>query len=367
MASNITQDFAQQIVDTIKGTCGRDINFIDNNGYVLASTDPTRVGSFHEIGKKVASSGQAIEVAVPDQYTGTRRGINLPIYHNRECIAVVGISGDPEEVRPFCILAQRVTSLLIREQEISAIVSTQSEQRSYILNAYIHQEIKDQQYLEDLLAQFQVDSHTRKRFVLIRMNNTLSAGVIASVEHSVSDLYQQLNVKLYMRQYPNDLISVVDDQHLKKITRLLQEFATAHHDILRVGVGKATALADLSSSKDSAYIAMKAIVNQSCPFMLFDDLKLDLVLSSMTWNRQQEYLQKTIGGLDREDIQLLRRYYLNNMSLSQTAADLYLHKNTIQYKLNRIHERTQLNPRFFQDAVLLYLAICMEDQNTATP
>lgn len=367
MVTNITMDFAQQIVDTIKGVCGHNINFIDRNGYILASTDPTRVGSFHEIGSKVASSGQEIEVAVSDQYTGTRRGINLPIYHNRECIAVVGISGDPEEVRPFCILAQRVTSLLIREQEINSIVSTQSEQRSYILNAYLLQEIKNQQYLEDLLTQFQVDTHPMKRIVLIRLNNHLPASVIASVEYGTFDLYQQLNVKLYMRQYPNDLISVIDDQYLKKALRLLREFASAHHDILRIGVGKATALADLSSSNDCARIAVKSITSQDCPFMLFDDLKLDLVLSSLSWNRKQEYLQKTIGKLAQEDIQLLRKYYLNNMSLSQTGADLYLHKNTIQYKLNRIQEQTRLNPRVFQDAVLLYLAICMEDQDTTNP
>lgn len=364
MVTNISMDYAQQIVNTIKGVCGHNINFIDRNGYILASTDPSRVGAFHEIGSKVVASGKAIEVAVSDQYTGTRRGINLPIYHNRECIAVVGISGDPEEVRPFCILAQRVTSLLIREQEISSIATNQSEQRSYILNAFLRREITNQQYLEELLTQFQVDTRSPKRIVLIRMNNNLPASVIASIEYRTLDILQQLNVKLYMRQYPNDLISVIDDHYLTKALRLLKELASNHHDILRVSIGKATALADLSSSNDCARIAIKAITNRDCPFMLFDDLKLDLVLSSLSCNRKQEYLQKTIGGLDQEEIELLRKYYLSNMSLSQTAAELYLHKNTVQYKLNRIHEKTQLNPRSFQDAVLLYLAICMEDQDT---
>lgn len=362
MANNISLDFAQQIVDTIKEICGHNINFIDRNGYILASTDPTRVGSFHEIGSKVSASGQAIEVPISDQYTGTRRGINIPIYHNRECVAVVGISGDPEEVRPFCILAQRVTSLLIREQELSTIFTAQSEQRSYILNSYLRQEIKNQQYLEELLVQFQVDPHVKKRVVLIRLNTHLSSSEITSVEYGISDLYQQVDAKLYMRQYPNDLVFVLDEPHLRLGIRLLREFAQTHQDALRIGMGKATALADLSSSYDCARIALKAITCQDCPFMLFDDLNLDLVLSSLSWSRKQEFLQKTVGALNQEDIQLLRRYYRNNMSLSQTATDLYLHKNTIQYKLNRIHQLTRLNPRIFQDAVLLYLGTCLEDQ-----
>ena len=75
--------------------------------------------------------------------------------------------------------------------------------------------------------------------------------------------------------------------------------------------------------------------------MLFDDLKLE-----------------------QEDIHLLRKYYRNDMSLSQTAADLHPHKNTIQDKLNRIREQTQLDLRAFQDAVLRYLAICIEARNS---
>ena len=69
-----------------------------------------------------------------------------------KCIAVVGISGDPEEVQPFGVLTQRITSLLIRGQELSTIATTQSEQRSYIRNDYLRQEIRDQQYLEAFLA-----------------------------------------------------------------------------------------------------------------------------------------------------------------------------------------------------------------------
>ena len=362
MVNSISSDLAQQIVSTVKGVCGHNINFIDPNGYILASTDPTRVGLFHEIGSKVASSGSSMEVFVSDQYTGTRCGINLPIYHNRECIAVIGISGDPNEVRPFCILAQRVTSLLIREQEINSIASTQAEQRNYILNAFLRQEIKNQKYIEDLLTQFNVNAHSRKRIILIRMNDNLSAGTIASIEHHVLDLYHQLDVKLYMRQYPNDLLSVVDEQYFKKALHLFREMACAHHNTIRISIGKATALGDLSSSNDCAKIAMKAINDQDCPFMIFDDLKLELILSSLSWNRKQEYIQKTIGSLSYDDITLLQKYYSSNMSLSATASELYLHKNTIQYKLNRIYEQTQLNPRSFQDAVLLYLGICIADE-----
>lgn len=45
------------------------------------------------------------------------------------------------------------------------------------------------------------------------------------------------------------------------------------------------------------------------------------------------------------------------MSLLGTSQKLFLHKNTVQYKLNHIYQKCGLNPRVFKDAVLLYLAL----------
>ena len=45
------------------------------------------------------------------------------------------------------------------------------------------------------------------------------------------------------------------------------------------------------------------------------------------------------------------------MRLKQASEALYLHKNTLQYQLDRIHRETGYNPREFADAVILYLAL----------
>ena len=54
---------------------------------------------------------------------------------------------------------------------------------------------------------------------------------------------------------------------------------------------------------------------------------------------------------------LLQTYFEANMSLLGTSQKLFLHKNTVQYKLNHIYQKCRLNPRVFKDAVLLYLAL----------
>ena len=54
MITQIGKQLATQIVDTVHDVCGHDINFINKNGIIYASTNTSRIGSFHEIGKKAA-------------------------------------------------------------------------------------------------------------------------------------------------------------------------------------------------------------------------------------------------------------------------------------------------------------------------
>ncbi|MFR2837269.1 MAG: helix-turn-helix domain-containing protein [[Clostridium] nexile] len=45
------------------------------------------------------------------------------------------------------------------------------------------------------------------------------------------------------------------------------------------------------------------------------------------------------------------------MSLQSTCQKLFIHKNTLQNRLDRIYEKSGYNPRKFRDAALLYLAL----------
>ena len=82
-------------------------------------------------------------------------------------------------------------------------------------------------------------------------------------------------------------------------------------------------------------------------------------INSVTDDTRNHFLQKTISGLSTQDLDIIKVYFSEDMSLIRTCDKLYLHKNTLQYKLNRIHKITGLNPRKFQDAVLLYLAVLL--------
>ncbi len=62
-------------------------------------------------------------------------------------------------------------------------------------------------------------------------------------------------------------------------------------------------------------------------------------------------------GENHEIIQTLEAFFNFDMSLTRTAEMLKIHRNTLVYRLDRITETLGLNPRVFDDAIQIKLAI----------
>lgn len=360
MITSIDQSLAQQIVNTVKDVCGHNINFINPNGIIIASTDEKRIDTYHEIGEKAAATGNVIEVDSDHCFAGTQKGINLPIYHNHNLISVIGITGEPELIRKYAHLAERITHLLIRERELNAFSRNQEEKKHFVLQSLTARNGANQSYLYDYLKEFHVDLNSKKRVVLIRTNHKNNPFNVPMLDQKVANLFGTLSEELYAFNYPDEYLAIVDGEKYNRNGFLLQKFASDYKNTLKVAVGKEAAIQDLADSYHSTFIAWKSIADSENCFAIYDNLVLEIILFNISEENKSEFLKKTVSLLNKSESELLRTYLeQEDMSLSDTSKRLFLHKNTVQYKLNRIHEKTGLNPRHFQDAVLFYLALKM--------
>lgn len=383
MITHISHTLAQQIVNTIKDVCSYDINFINPSGTIIASTNSARIGTYHEIGRKAAVTGTTIEVAESDNFTGTRQGINMPLYHEDCLLAVIGITGSPEKVRKYAFLAQRITSLLIREQELGQYSRHQADKKQFIISSLLHGETQNPEYLLKCLREFQIDPDTPKRLILIHTYPAASGrnpsvkiarripesdSGIGSVlsEHQIQIFFKTAGITLHTFRYPGDYLAVADNSNFSALSAVLRNFAQKHADTLAIAVGKPVPLYQLGLSLNTAETTLRSLhqplTDNICTenYAVFDDLTLEIILSSVSRKDREEFFVKTIYQLSPDEKDLLRTYFSLEMSLADTAEKLFLHKNTLQYKLNHIYKKCGLNPRKFRDAVLLYLALELE-------
>ena len=177
-----------------------------------------------------------------------------------------------------------------------------------------------------------------------------------------------MSATLYTFRYPGDYLAVADNSGFSALSGTLHNFAKKHADTLAIAVGRSVSLYQLGLSLTTAETALRSLsfhqpsTDNICAenYAVFDDLTLEIVLSSVSPEDREEFSGKTIRQLSSDEKELLLTYFSLEMSLADTAEKLFLHKNTLQYKLNHIYKKCGLNPRKFRDAVLLYLALEME-------
>ena len=287
------------------------------------------------------------------------------------------------------------------------------DKKQFVISSLLHEDTQNPEYLLKCLKEFQIDPDTPKRLILIHTypaapSQNLSVKIahripesqatpasrtdienpnlsresspqtetqrsgsgIGSVlsEHQIQNFFKTAGITLYTFRYPGDYLAVTDNSGFSALSGTLRNFAKKHADTLAVTVGRSVSLYQLRLSLTTAETALRSLsfhqplTDNICAenYAVFDDLTLEIVLSSVSPEDREEFSGKTIGQLSPDEKELLRTYFSLEMSLADTAEKLFLHKNTLQYKLNHIYKKCGLNPRKFRDAVLLYLALELE-------
>ncbi|MDO5099971.1 MAG: sugar diacid recognition domain-containing protein [Eubacteriales bacterium] len=353
---NLSQRTADKIVEAVKDVCGRNINFINADGFIFASTDKARIGEFHEIGKKVIDTQEIIEVFNEHTFHGTKPGVNIPVAYNNKVIAAIGISGMPDEVRQFAILAQKITALILREQELDSIEFNSQNQMRSIIYALLENKFIHQEYLVDFLAKRNLSINQDFRTMVIKINSRYNPSNLLLMESEVQLFLKSISSAMYTFNYPNEYWVIISDKDYMDNTHYFQMFARRFTRILSIGVGNKESINRQFFSYNNAGIAVHVASDEN-NIILYDYLTLELITGNVSEILSDKYIKKTVVGLGKDEISLLRIYFEHDMSLKETAEELFIHKNTVQYQLKRIEETTGYDPRKFNDAVILYLGI----------
>ena len=352
----IRQKTAQQIVDTVKSVCGFDINFIGEDGIVLASTDPDRIGSFHEAGRQAVLAGGPIEVGEDNRFYGAKKGVNLPIFYHGSIIAAIGITGEVEAVRKYGTLACRITDMLLRERDLYVQGSQRQNTIHYIMDSLVKGNPLTPAWLNAFLEEYKVSRTELYRTLLLRLDIRYNPASLSQIERRVTRALEQTASPLYTFLYPGEYILFLKDRALVQARPIFERLGQELGDILRIGIGSPRSILQQSLSYQDAAAAAESL-GEGERIASYEDLDLDLIIKSARRDAIERFLAKTIAPLSQEDRALLAVYFAEDQSLARTCSRLFLHKNTLQYRLSRIRRLCGYDPRSFREGAVLYLAL----------
>jgi sugar diacid utilization regulator len=111
----VPKELAERVVQIIYEVTGSNVNLMGQGGEIIATKQPERLGTIHAGAQKIMN-GQAEEVAITvadaSQLQGVKPGYNGVILFDGKRIGCIGISGDPEQVRPL----QKMAAIIIAEE-----------------------------------------------------------------------------------------------------------------------------------------------------------------------------------------------------------------------------------------------------------
>ena len=66
---------------------------------------------------------------------------------------------------------------------------------------------------------------------------------------------------------------------------------------------------------------------------------------------------KSPDDFDEETLATINKFFENNLNVSETSRQLYIHRNTLVYRLDKLQKSTGLDLRVFEDAITFKIAL----------
>ena len=66
---------------------------------------------------------------------------------------------------------------------------------------------------------------------------------------------------------------------------------------------------------------------------------------------------KSPDEFDEETLSTINKFFENSLNVSETSRQLYIHRNTLVYRLDKLQKTTNLDIRVFDDAITFKIAL----------
>ncbi|WP_100401838.1 CdaR family transcriptional regulator [Bacillus sp. FJAT-42315] len=352
----IQPKLAQQIIYEVRKLLDEDIIVVDTDGRIIASTDRSRIGRFHEGAALVSETRKKRIVTEEDEqrWTGVKMGVNLPIMFRGEVAGVIGITGSPEKVSQYGELLRKMTELFIQENHYHE----EEDWHTRSLEAFVLQWMEQREW-DDLFLNkanvLDIDLTVRRQVVLIYYPNTL---LLKPILRHFSEVVKQQSKTIILRWGQDQLMILLDEEktmdQFEKWKALLEKQLARR---VAIGVGSQQPATELKTSFQQAERALH-VAKLATTIVLERELTLELILSDLQSSTKATYMERTIAPImdDQELMETLSALFTHNFSYKQASESIPVHINTLHYRLKKIEETTGLNPKVLEDQLQLYLA-----------
>ena len=348
----ISNQILQSTIDGLKSITRKELSVVEKEGKVIATTEESMIGRQIDAVENFISSPAESQLVLGYQY--------FKIYDNGVPEYVIQVKGEDESGYQIGkIAAFQIQSLLVAYKE-------RYDKDNFIKNLL----------LDNLLL---VDIYSRAKKLHIENN---VHRIVYLIETHID---KEMNVVEIVRSiFPaktKDFVTAVDEHsiilvkelkekesadEIDRIAKVIQEtlFAeTGSNGYISSGT-IVSDLKDVSRSYKEAKMALEVgkIFEDEKYIVNYEKLGIGRLIYQLPLPLCRMFIKEVLHGLtmddfDDETLATVNKFFENNLNVSETSRQLYIHRNTLVYRLDKLQKMTGLDLRNFDDAIIFKITL----------
>ena len=344
----------QSVILQLKDVTDRVFGVIDSEGSVVSCTDVTLLGErWGDAALKVGNSSESVVTFAQKSFKAIVGNSNFFEY-------AVFCTGDDEIAKGFCQVAY------VALNDAKTFYEEKHDRGTFVKNIIMDNILPGDIYIRAKELHFATDA-PRAVFLIRQVGHSdvATVDVLASMfPDKLQDFVLSINetdIAVIKQISPN---TTVED--LAKIAGGIEENLKNELSIKTViGIGTVSDhLRELADSYKEAQTAIdvgkvfeteKSIIN-------YERLGIGRLIYQLPTTLCEIYLSEvfkknSIDSLDQETLFTINKFFENNLNVSETSRKLFVHRNTLVYRLEKIKKLTGLDLRQFDHAIIFKVAL----------
>ena len=352
----------QTVIYQMKDVIGRTIGVIDENGIVISCSEIGKIGeSKQRIREELSYSS---DVLVFEGYT------YKSVASAAKVDTVVFVEGVDQDALKY------VNILAVTLGNIKSLYDEKYDKGSFIKNIILDNILPNDVYVKSNELHFNNDEY-RAVFV-VKFQGPTSQPPHEIVESLVEDRSRNFVINISEQD-----IVIVKEVSAEDTPETLEAYAqtllTMAHDKygarMLVGISSVVEkLKDLARAYKEARVALEVgkVFDIERPIMSYENLGIGRLIYQLPATLCEIFLGEvfkkgSLESLDRETLMTVQSFFENNLNVSETSRKLFVHRNTLVYRLEKIRKLTGLDLREFDHAVTFKVALMVKKYLSSKP
>lgn len=395
----IEPELARRFIEQVTQYTEYNINIMNEEGVIIASRDPGRVGSYHEVADRIIHGNQDMVVIRDDRmFPGVKPGINMAIMHDGHKEGVVGVTGDPDKIHDVALITRMAMEAMLKYEKHQEQTRLRRSRKEHFINLLTQVEFASPSEIRGIARQLEYDESRVRVPILCRMrgaNEDLgeetrsgTRGKTEGTGRKTPDPEEALEALRSGRgHWRQDFSYVMDETHLLVFKtvhvdgrRNLVDYREEITDYLEYvlkwfenrGAEATFYVGTLQNSFSQYYYSyrhckwLETHLRTPGQIAFFTDYVREY-FRTLTSLQELHRIFNVYDSEIRPDkkkqfVELIKALEETNYNLSETAGRLYIHKNTLIYRYNKMKDYLGVDPlgsmdgREFMSLLFLYLA-----------